>query len=397
MFSERDKEGNSEMDIWVISVGRPLSLDLSNICNEPVSGPVTEFRISEFTRYLLNPNPITLEEKVVGCNVEYSTSSTGPVRRLWRKMFHNGKDSPDSGDTVSESEEIISPSGIGPPSFKDEGLNAHFRSIITQLRPYDPLQKRLAELDRDKIEEVKAVCEDLAGNRYKLNLQGSINDKIGFVSNSIYKTTKVIANKAYLLNGLFEMRGYNFQSYNPEDSYRLIKFIQNDQPRYCVLNASYQFEYWIKDNLLVNYMHILEQSIQSDQKLREAMTLCIKGKAKSLKLFFAKQLGQDYSDKHIPMVYREVFNSSNINQNEKEALASTLNKNQNIISFNFVPITGPGKNKLCTNISVLHDFRALEPIKTQLPEVYSEIDKKAQVSDAGKLYLLDSMRGYQNV
>jgi hypothetical protein len=45
----------------------------------------------------------------------------------------------------------------------------------------------------------------------------------------------------------------------------------------------------------------------------------------------------------------------------------------------------------------MHDFRALETIKSHLPNVYSEINKKALVSDAGKLYLLNSIRGYQNV
>jgi hypothetical protein len=163
------------------------------------------------------------------------------------------------------------------------------------------------------------------------------------------------------------------------------------------LNANYQFEYWVNDTLLVNYMHLLEQCIQSDPKLREALALCVKGKAKPLKLFFAKQLGQDYSEKQLPMVYREVFNAHKINQNQKDTIAGTLNKYQSIVSFNFVPLSGAGKDKLCTNISVMHDFRALEPIKSRVPQVYSAIDKKALVSDAGKLYLLDSLRGYQNV
>jgi hypothetical protein len=45
----------------------------------------------------------------------------------------------------------------------------------------------------------------------------------------------------------------------------------------------------------------------------------------------------------------------------------------------------------------MHDFNAIEPIKSQLPELYSKISRKTSVSDAGKLYLLDSIREYQNV
>jgi len=386
---------NNKHGIWIISDGMPVNLDLSNICKEAITGPITEYRISELARYLLNPNPITLEEKVVGCKVQYRTSSSGTIKRSLLKILPGHKNASDSN--ISHIEEIVTTSKIGAPTFTDEALNAHFIKMNELLKPYDPVQKKLSALDRERVEDIKALCEDIGRNRYQLNLQGSISDKINFVSNSLSKKTKVIANKAYLLNGLFEMRGFNFKGFYAKNSNRLIKFSQNNQLRYCVLNANYQFEYWINENMLINYMHLFEQCIQTDLKLREALMLCVKGEAKPLKLFFAKQLGQAYSDKHLPAIYREVFNAHKITQNEKDALAGTLNKFQSIVSFNYVPLSGPEKHKLCTNISVMHDFRALEPIKCHLPQVYSEINKKAMVSDAGKLYLLDSIRGYQNV
>ena len=386
---------NNKHGIWIISDGLPVNLDLSNICKESISGQITEYRISELGRYLLNPNPITLEEKVIGCKVKYRKPSTGMIKRSFKKIIPGGRNSPD-GDHP-HIEEIITTSKIGAPTFKDEDLNAHFIKINEQLKPYDPVQKKLSGLDREKVEDIKALCEDIGRTRYQLNLQGSISDKINFVANSLSKKTKVIANKAYLLNGLFEMRGFNFKGFYDKSSYRLIKFSQNNQLRYCVLNTNYQFEYWINENILINYMHLFEQCIQSDPALREALLLCVIGEAKPLKLFFANRLGKDYSDKHLPTASREVCNTHKISQHEKDTLAETLNKCQNIISFNFVPLSGPEKHKLCTNISVMHDFKALEPIKGHLPQVYSEINKKALVSDAGKLYLLDSIRGYQNV
>jgi hypothetical protein len=388
-------EHKNKDEVWIISDGTPVNLDLSNICKEPVSGLVTEYRISELARYLLNPNAITLEEKVVGCKVYYLKAASGFMKRVFGKK--SGKKKARSDKNGHHVQEIISASGLGAPTFCDEGLNAHFKRIGELLRPYDPVQKKLASLDGDKIDDIKALCEDIGRNRYQLNLQGSISDKISFVANSLSQKTKVVANRAYLLNGLFEMRGFNFNDFNVNNSYRLIKFFQNEQVRYGVLNRNYQVEYWIEDTVLVNYIHLFQQCIKSDPKLREALTLCMKSKAKPLKLFFAKQLGHDYTDKHLPMVYRTVFNAYKISQNEKETIADTLNKFQSIISFNYVPLSGLERSKLCTNISVMHDFRALKPIKEQHPEVYSEINKKASVSDAGKLYLLDSMRGYQNV
>jgi hypothetical protein len=77
----------NKQTIWLISEGSPVTLDLSNICKEPISGPNTEYRISELTRYLLNPNPITLEEKVVGCKVLYRKPSSGLIKRIMTKMF----------------------------------------------------------------------------------------------------------------------------------------------------------------------------------------------------------------------------------------------------------------------------------------------------------------------
>jgi len=54
------------------------------------------------------------------------------------------------------------------------------------------------------------------------------------------------------------------------------------------------------------------------------------------------------------------------------------------------------EEKLCTNISVMHDIRALDPIKDIIPQVYAEIDKRTCVSEAGRFYLLDTIKGFPN-
>ncbi|GBD98745.1 hypothetical protein BMS3Abin07_00772 [bacterium BMS3Abin07] len=395
MISGGDLEEKKRDRIWIISGGRPVNPDLSNICEEPVSGPVIEYEISELARYLLNPAPITLEEKIIGCKVYYSEPHSGKIMHLIRKMMLKGNSSTEGDNPLVE--EIISTSKISAPAFKDECLNALFMKIHAMLRPYDPAHKKLAGLDTGKIDDIKAVCADIGRNRYRLSLKGSINEKIDFVANSLSKKTKVIFNKAYLLNGLFEIRGFKFVSFNAKKSYRLIKFTRNDRTEYCVLNAGYELEYRIYDSMLINYMHLFEQSVKTDPQLREALTLCIKGEATPLKLFFSKQPEKSYSENRFPLVYREVFSAYNISPSEKAPVANALNNFQSIVFFNYIPGSGIGKKKLFTNISVMHDCKALEPIKSRLPEVYSEINKKASVCDAGKLYLLDSLRGYQNV
>ena len=39
-------------------------------------------------------------------------------------------------------------------------------------------------------------------------------------------------------------------------------------------------------------------------------------------------------------------------------------------------------------------MKALEPIRNVLPNIYSEINKRVCVSDIGRFYLLDSIKGY---
>ena len=50
-------------------------------------------------------------------------------------------------------------------------------------------------------------------------------------------------------------------------------------------------------------------------------------------------------------------------------------------------------DRMFTHISVLHDVRALEPLRKNLPLVYSELEKRAILTEAGKFYLLDSING----
>jgi len=394
MFPSEDRKDIKTKDLWIISEGRFVTLDLSNICEQPVSRPVTEYSISELARYLLNPSQVTVKENVVGCRIKYHKSRSGIFKRIVRNIFGDKKAASDNAPFV---EEIISMLKTGDSSFQDEDLNKHFMKINDMLRPYDPVLKKLSALNIEGIDDITAVCEDIGHNRYQLNLKGSTNEKLDYIMNSISKRVNVFFNRAYLSKGLFEMRGFDFHSYNARNYWRLIKFMQDNQPKYCVLNPAYKLEYWVNDNELVNYMHVLEQSIRTDAKLREALGLCITGDAKPLKLFFSKKLDQSYTEKYLPMTYRKVFDMYEMNQVEKAAIASMLNNHQSVVSFNYVPKSETGKQKLVINISVLHDVKALEPIKSKLPMLYSEINKKAPQSAIGKLYLLDSMSGYQNV
>ncbi len=384
-----------ENDLWVISDGRLIKRDLSNICKEVASGEFMEYKISELAYYLLSPNPVKVKDRLVGCRIKRHKPSAGIIRDIINKV-RPGKAN-NKNRKGSDIEEIISSSKIESPTFKDGYLNQQFMKIKEGLSRYDPVQKKLAALDREKIDDITGVCEEIEGNRYPLDLTGTIDDKIRFLSSLISRKTEVILNKAYRSRGLFEMRGFKFDSYNGDNSYRIIEFTLKGKTRYCVVKSDYKFEYWIDDDMLINYLLIFEQSIRTDPKLREALSQCARGEVTPLKLFFSKKLDKKYSESYLPLTYREIFTNFNIEPDEKAFITNIMNDNQAIIFFSYATRSAKEKQKTHTNISVMHDFKALEPIRDQLPHLYSEIDKKAYVSDAGKLYLMDSMRESQNV
>jgi hypothetical protein len=115
-----------------------------------------------------------------------------------------------------------------------------------------------------------------------------------------------------------------------------------------------------------------------------------------MKLFFNRQLEIDYSEANFPEIYRRVFEMHDIAPNKKNIIKRVLNHSQLGVTFNYVPQSSAVADKLFVNFSVMHNFKALEPIKDALPMVYSEINKRAAITEVGKFYLLDSFRGYKD-
>jgi hypothetical protein len=74
-----------------------------------------------------------------------------------------------------------------------------------------------------------------------------------------------------------------------------------------------------------------------------------------------------------------------------------LNYLQIGVSLNYVLLNDSAEDRVHTHISILHDLRALEALKNNLPQVYSEISKGAFISEAGRFYLLDSIEGHSHV
>lgn len=147
---------------------------------------------------------------------------------------------------------------------------------------------------------------------------------------------------------------------------------------------------------MIHYLQLFDQLIIMNPNLNKSLNLCTTGKAEPLKLFFNNHLEIDYTGANLPPVYRRVFEMYNIEAYKKDIIKRALNCSQLGVTFNYVPQSDSSEEKLFVNFSVMHNLKALEAIKDDLPQVYSEMNKKASFTEAGKFYLLDSFRGYKN-
>lgn len=386
---------NKENKIWIISDSQPGDYNLDAIEEENLSGPVKEYKISELAWYLLNPEPIIIKDKLIGCNITYKKSG---ARRFKDKIFKFivGKSKNPENKANETTREYISGSHVKTYTFIDPNLEEHFKNIYSALRPYDTLLRMLTQIDARTIHNITGVCEDIAGNRYRLDLQGSVGDKLNYIITNLLTYVKITMKKAYLSKGLFELRGFDFKSFNPAKSYRLIRYYKNGKTSFCVLGSDGKVSYFIPDSKLVYCMQLFKESLRTNQKLYDSVRLCVTGQAKPFKLFFTKQLEFSYSQNHLPKIFRNDYDITKMDPEAKSTIADKLNIQQRVISFNYIPHSPKGEEKMHTNISVMHDLRALEPLKSYFPNLFKKICKNAPASDAGKFYLLDSMRGAQD-
>ncbi|MCP4715196.1 MAG: hypothetical protein GY868_08775 [Deltaproteobacteria bacterium] len=381
--------------LWIIDGGAYTELKVPIPEADTIKGPIKQYRISDFARYMLSPNPVGVEKRVVGCEIQYrqpeSCGLRNSIRRFLPKPLKNI-----IRDATIAPEEIMAPDTEAAPPLKDPLLEAHFEQIHDALRPYNPFLKRFAHLDPAAIEEVRGICENIDDTRLWLDLKGTIPEKLTYIADVIMKEVTVVLEKAYLSNGLFEMRGFDFTSHDPETSFTMLSYFRDGQREYCVLDANGQSEYRFRNKQLVRYMFLLEQSAQTNPEFAAAFNLCIQGKAKPLVLFFNEQFEIDYTKGRLPKIYQDVLNRHSMALHERNAIVQTLNNHLFGIAFRYIPETASGEEKSLTNICVLHNLAALEPIRNQLPHVYAEIHKQVPSSDTGNFYLLDNMRGYCN-
>ena len=386
---------NDNNNIWIISQGWNADVNLKGMIDGNVAGPYKEYKISDIGRYLLNPHSIEVKKKLIGGEIHHKQGVLKKIEKSFRKILPNTSRRQRKGQSTSP-ELIISRYKLRIPSMKDPDLEAHLNQFFGLLRSYDSVPKKLALLDPHKIFEIIGICEDIGENYSYLKLKGSIEEKIKYLENSFSKDVGVVLNRAYIADGLFELRGYDFESYKPERSYRLISYTNDGGPAACVLTSHNKIDFYLSDYNLIKHMHLLEQSLRTNPSISEAFIRCVKGQATPIKLFFNKKLEIDYAKTALPAIYQDVFKTLDVELNQRNLVKPILNYLQIGVSLNYILPEEGQEDRMHTHISVLHDFRALEPLRKNLPQVYSALLQQAFSTEAGRYYLLDSINGYSN-
>ncbi len=382
-------------DIWIISKGQYVEPFLPEFKERNIQGPIVEYKISELARYMLNPNQIEIKKKLIGCKISFKKSKFSRFRDALGRFLPRGLKKFVALETVKQ-ETLFSDAQNNIPVPDDENLASHVKKIKDILRGYDFPITRLSQIDINTISDITGICDDHGGNTSFLRLHGDIEEKRKYIYKFLLKDVGVFIPSAYMAKGLFEMRGFDFQSIDPEKYFRLIKIKDNHGVRYCVIGSNNMIDFWVVDNNLMKSLHIFEQSVQADYRLKRALEQCVAGETRPLKLFFNNQLEINYSKTNIPRAYKQILSNHPIKSEEKNKVVASLLQFQFGIAFNSISKAGAGDKELCTNISVMHNIKALEQIKNDLPWLYSKIEKNVCSSEAGRFYLLDSIKGYHN-
>ena len=366
-----------------------MRLDPAEFDPEADRGTVKEYRISEIARYLIHPGPVEIRKRLVGCEVHPARNG---AKRLLRRLLP-ARANAKKASPRRDSEVLLSGFKLRIPGMKDPDLDAHFKRIADELRGFDPFAKKIARLKTARLSHIIGVCEDIGGGYSYLKLQGSGEDKLRYLTANVGRDVRVTLHRAHLSEGLFELRGFPRASYNPANAFRLCTYTRDGEPAACVLTSLGNLDFRLSDPQVLKYLNLLEHTLKANPELRRAFDSCFLGSGRPLRLFFNKQLEVDYAKANLPEIYRDIFRAVATDASHRNLVKPVLNFMQTAVSLSYLPAAEVGDGKLFTQISILHDLRALEPLRKSLPAVYAEMSKRAFNAEAGRFYLLDSITG----
>lgn len=381
------KSGTPLADLRIISPGRHASYAIDMPGFGMVDTAVREYRISALGRYLVAPQSIIVKRRLVGCDIHWKASSGSRILpQFVRSWIGKGNGHREPMTLTTEEQDTSN-------RLSDGGLRAHIQGIEEKLRPFDQLQKALARIDTSKVESIVGICKDRIGGKSHLTISGDPAKQLNYVKKNATLDVPVKLARAQISDGLFELQGFDIHQYAPEATYPLVRMHHKGKTVACVLNDDNSVAFWLDDPKVIGYLQLFDYCLQNNRRMHESLSRCLTGSADPMRLLFNQALEIDYAKARLPELYREILEDSDKTSHMARSIKQSLNHHQLGVSLNSILHQDVDGGGVRTDISILQEMRALEPIRKQFPDVFNAVTQRAALSDAGRFYLLDSISG----
>jgi hypothetical protein len=377
---------------WIISAGADTDIDLAEIGIEAKPTRIMAYELSDIGRYLLFPGPIEVEYRLMGCACHYKPGAwkrikMGALRMMPMKARNGG------ASTQDDQHLLLARYFVRIPALHDRQLVQHLEGLRDVLRSFEPVVHEIAAIDIRRLKDIRGVCEDEGRHRTFINLSGDLETKRRYILDNLLAYVPITLQHARIAEGLYEMRGLPPENYRGDRRHRLLRFQAKGRFFACLLNPVGKVAFWIDDPDHLHHLLLLQQAIETNPVLKSSLESCLQGDARALRLMLNQEMGIDYSHHRLPPIYRDLFHTLHLDATRQKEIIRSLNKHQRGVSFSYVSQKELGDPQPVTSISVMHDVKALEPLRKDAPQLVAEISRKATLTEAGKYYLLDSIKG----
>ncbi len=377
--------------VWIITPGAYTEFDVATLGIKAKPNKVMEYSLSDIGRYLIQPGAVEVENQLVGCECDRAPTRSRRMRRALTRLFHGGPGGP--SDTAVDKKTLLARNVVKIPTLKDRQLAGHVETLRGMLQPLDPVFKDIAALDIKKLIDIHGVCQDEAGHRTLLTLKGSLAAKKQYLLDALLKPVRTTLASVHIADGLYEMRAWRSNLFASQRRHRLVRFHVDGKFFACLLNANNRMAFWISDSRHLQRMILLQQAVDTSPALAEAFSQCLADAARPMRLMFNPNLEIDYTHNRIPQIYKDIFAHMEVDTELRRQVIRLLNHHQLGVSFSYVTQEGFGDPLPVTNVSVMHDVKALEPLRTDAPQLFAAVNQRATRSEAGNYYLLENIRG----
>jgi hypothetical protein len=279
------------------------------------------------------------------------------------------------------------------PPLQDRQLARHVDRMRRMLQPLDPVIQEIMAMHTDHLEDIRGICEDEGGHRTLLKIGGDVDAKRRYVIDHMFGSVKITLPQVRIADGLFEMRGLRPDRYRAERQHRLLRFHVNGRFFGCLLTPEDKVAFWLDDVRHLRHLILLQQALETNAELKLCLEACLEGEARALRLMLTPEMDIDYARNRTPPVYQALFDTLHLDAAQQQDVIRSLSSHKIGVSFSYVSLKTFGDPRPTTSISVLHDVKALEVVRQDVPCLYAEISRKATRTEAGNYYLLESIKG----